>query len=103
MAGFNWSKLWIEVDSIYVFWAFRKGSVYIPWSVRNRWLREISLAKNFIVVVTHIYREGNSVVDKLASLASSQRIEDWWFLAPPFIKNLIARDMSDILYYRFGK
>ena len=101
-AEFNWSKLWIEVYSIYVLWAYRKMSVSIPWKIRQRWLNALCLANNLNVVVSHIYREGNSAADKLASSAATASLDGWWFYAPPLITGLIARDMSGLPYYRFS-
>ena len=66
---FNWSKLWIELDSTYMLWAFKKMSVSILWNI-HRWLNIPFLTKNFIVIISNIFRDDNSSMEKVKSLAS---------------------------------
>ncbi|GAU48375.1 hypothetical protein TSUD_405370 [Trifolium subterraneum] len=45
-----------------------KSSVFIPWSLRNKWFNCQLLLKNMNLLVTHIYREGNDCADTLANI-----------------------------------
>ena len=53
----NWHNLWLEIDSMFVFMAF-KSSKIVPWSLRNRWDNCLFLLSMFNFNVTHIFREG---------------------------------------------
>ncbi|KAL5730722.1 hypothetical protein ACHQM5_003516 [Ranunculus cassubicifolius] len=45
--------------------------------------------------ITHIYREGNTVADKLANMACSVLDMVWWFQFPSFVASSIALDYID--------
>ena len=68
---FNWSNIWIESDSMSIVNLYNNGTGKIPWILRNKWLEAIRKARRMEVVVLHIFREGNSVADRLASQAAS--------------------------------
>lgn len=59
-----WHNLWLECDSQLVISAFNNINV-VPW--RNRWRNCLLLSRNMNFGFSHIYREGNSGTDKLAS------------------------------------
>ena len=71
VAEFNWSNIWIESDSMSIVNLYNNGTGKIPWILRNKWLEAIRKARRMEVVVLHIFREGNSVADRLASQAAS--------------------------------
>ena len=98
---FNWSPLWIESDSAYVVTLFSTNSFNVPWEIRNRWSKALSDAKSLNVHVSHIYREGNCVADKLASLSSIPDTNRWWFNPPEFLASSLYRDMVPLPFYRF--
>ena len=98
---FNWSPLWIETDSSYVVSIFLTGSLKVPWEVRSRWSIALSDAKNLQVHVSHIYREGNCVADKLASMSTTPNFNKWWFNQPTLLSSLMYRDMIPMPFYRF--
>ena len=98
---FNWNNLWIESDSTMVINAFMKKTVSIPWKIRNRWLNALKLSNTFNLKVSHIYREGNMVADKLATYSHIAGGQYWWFTHPDFIADLVARDYCQLPFYRF--
>ena len=98
---FNWSPLWIETDSSYVVSIFLTGSLKVPWEVRSRWSIALSDAKNLQVHVSHIFREGNCVADKLASMSTTPNFNKWWFNQPTLLSSLMYRDMMPMPFYRF--
>ena len=100
---FNWQNLWVETDSMLVCWLFRTDSSHVPWKIRNRWIRAVHRARLLNVRVSHIYREGNCVADKLASFATFPGTSFWQFSAPEHLLRPIYRDMTPLPFYRFRK
>ena len=98
----NWSNLWVETDSTYLVHLFNSGVGRIPWRFRNRWLRAVKMASNMNVTISHIYREGNCVADKLASRASSSQNQIWWMGISDNLTPLAYRDHIDLPYFRFS-
>ena len=98
----NWSNLWVETDSMYLVHLFNSGVGRIPWCFRNRWLRAVKMASNMNVTISHIYREGNCVADKLASRASSSQNQIWWMEISDNLAPLAYRDHIDLPYFRFS-
>ena len=99
---FNWNNIWLESDSMYIVNLFNHGIGQIPWSLHNRWLRAVYYAKRLNMVVSHIFREGNSVADRLASQASSLQLKNWWMTVPESLAKVAYRDHLDLPYYRFS-
>lgn len=66
-AAKGWWNLWVETDSVLVTLAFKTPSM-APYVLRNRWLNCIHIASTMNFIISHIFREGNSLADKLASL-----------------------------------
>jgi ribonuclease HI len=63
----GWWNLWLETDSMMVTLAY-KSSAMVPWLIRNRWNNCMYKLKDMNFFLSHIYREGNVLADKLASL-----------------------------------
>ncbi|PNX85515.1 ribonuclease H, partial [Trifolium pratense] len=63
----GWWNLWVETDSLMVTLAFNTPDM-VPWYLRNRWLNCLHISKSMNFIISHIFREGNSLADKLASL-----------------------------------
>jgi hypothetical protein len=66
----GWWNLWLETDSMLVTLAY-KSPTMIPWMLRNRWSNCLHKLKNMNFILSHIYRKGNVLADKLASLGLS--------------------------------
>ena len=98
---FDWNNLWVETDSSYVALLFKNQSHQVPWVFRNRWIRALKYAKELNTRVSHTFREGNCVADKLAALALASETRMWWNGAPENIKRLSYRDMMPMPFYRF--
>ncbi|KAL8535021.1 hypothetical protein ACS0TY_010878 [Phlomoides rotata] len=82
----GWNTIWLESDSTYV--------VHILKSIDR--VRRLRSGLN--MVVSHIYREGNAVADRL-----TREVVDkfqWWSVPPLFLVPFLQRDLvSD--FYRF--
>ena len=65
-AEFSRSSILIKVDSTYVVNLFINGSGEIPWQVHNRWFLVFKIARALRVVVSHNFKDSNSIADKLA-------------------------------------
>jgi hypothetical protein len=47
--------------------------------------------RNIQVIVSHVYREGNFVADKLANLGLTVTNFTWWHTTPPSIRDDLLR------------
>lgn len=95
----KWKNIWLECDSTYVCGLILSKSTDVPWSFRNRWLNVMLKMKDHLLVVTHIFREGNQVADALSKSSVSF---PWSFQTPVSILPLVARDLSPLPFYRFS-
>ena len=55
-----------------------------------------------VVRISHIYREGNSVADKLANYGALNDGLHWWNLLPQFLLPSFGHDYSSRVSYRFS-
>ena len=53
MRGLKWTR--------YIVNLFKIGADKIHWHLRNGWQMAIQLSKNMMIVVSHIFKEGNWV------------------------------------------
>jgi hypothetical protein len=53
------------------------------------------------VIVSHVFREGNSVADKLSKLGLNVNEFTWWNSAPSSIRADLARNRDGLPFYRF--
>ena len=93
--------IWVECDSSYVVGLFNSSSSSILWPYRNRRRRVQAWAKRLNIKVSHIFREDNSVVDRLASYGVTMDHISRWTKIPNFISPLVRRDMVHLPYYHF--
>jgi ribonuclease HI len=70
----GWRNIWLESDSTSALLIFSQPSL-VPIVLRNRWHNVSRLGVQ--VISSHIYREGNSCADKLASLGHSSAGSVW--------------------------
>jgi hypothetical protein len=76
-----WWNLWLETDSMMATLAYKSPSL-IPWQLRIRWSNCMVLLKDMNFIMSHVYREGTSLADKLASMAFDS-IGFTWFNSIP--------------------
>lgn len=81
----GWMRLWLECDSQLVVQAFNSEGI-VPWKLRNRWKNCKILASKMNFIISHVYREGNTCVDKLANFGVDNHGFNWWYLPPSFIR-----------------
>jgi ribonuclease HI len=60
-------NLWLETDSELVVSAFKDPNRLVTWSLRNRWNNALGLIRHMNFVISHTFREGNAVADRLAN------------------------------------
>lgn len=73
-----------------------------PWSIRTRWLNCLSMLKDFRLVCTHIFREGNMAADSLANLGLQYNTMVWWHAPPMQVRRFIHEDIMGWPKYRFS-
>ena len=66
---YNWKHFWLETDSTLVLHAFSHPKS-VHWSIYNRWMNCINHINHINFRISHIYREGNVCVAKLASFGA---------------------------------
>ena len=64
---FKWKNLWVETDSSYIVALFKDNTISMPWKLLNGWLRAIRYAHELNTHVSHIFREGNEVAERLVT------------------------------------
>jgi ribonuclease HI len=96
----NWLHLWIESDSQLAILAFKNPNI-IPWQLHNRWSNCVLKLSVMNVIVSHVFREGNTVADKLSKLGLLVTDFTWWTSSPSSIREDIARNRDGIPFYRF--
>jgi hypothetical protein len=70
----------------------------VPWTVRNRWANCLQLG--FLLRRSHIFREGNACVDKLASMGHSMVAFNWWDSLSLVLRDDFLRDKLGVPGYR---
>lgn len=64
----RWTQMWLETDSLLVL-SYSHSPNLITWRLRSRWLKCLCHTRQLSFHVSHIFREGNGVADKLACCA----------------------------------
>ena len=94
----GWRNIWLESDSTSALMIF-SNSLLVPIMLRNRWHNARNLGIQ--VISSHIYREGNCCVDKLATSGHSMVGEVWLDTLPDELKIDFFRDKCGLPNYRF--
>jgi ribonuclease HI len=96
----QWTRLWIETDSLSVVSTFNRSDRQVAWSLRNRWNNVILKARQMNVIITHIYREGNQVADSLANYGLSLTSIVFWDDVPLFVRDSFIKNKQGIPSFR---
>ncbi|XP_019451728.1 PREDICTED: uncharacterized protein LOC109353821 [Lupinus angustifolius] len=96
----GWKVVWLECDSSMVVEIF-KGNMAPPWKLRNYWEHCRRIIQSLRFKASHIFREGNSCADKVATFGVRSRTDYWWNLVPPFLSNDFNRNGNLLPNYRF--
>lgn len=80
----------------------KNKSDVVPWHLRSRWHLCLYQLTKMNYGISHIFSEGNTAVDKLATFGLQSSQDYWWHLALKFIRPFLYRDMIDLSYYRFN-
>ncbi|XP_019430038.1 PREDICTED: uncharacterized protein LOC109337513 [Lupinus angustifolius] len=81
----GWNNLWLECDSTTVVDIFNHKAKVL-WKISNAWEQCKSKLLSINFHILHIFREGNTCVDKLANYAIDYRHNSSWNKSPTFIK-----------------
>ncbi|KAF1892304.1 hypothetical protein Lal_00010768 [Lupinus albus] len=71
----GWHVIWLECNSTWVV-DFLNGKNKIPWKLSNLWDHCRGLLALMDFKVSHIFREGNTYADKLASFSLNSRVDN---------------------------
>ena len=94
----GWSNIWLESDYTSALMIF-SNSLLVPIMLRNCWHNARQLQIH--VISSHIFREGNSCADKLASMGHSSVGVVWLDSLPIDLKLDFYRDRCGFPNYRF--
>ena len=97
----GWTSLWIESDSALVIHFLSSIKVNVPWRFVTDWFNCRASLASMNVKVSHIFREGNSVADRLANFGVDNVGVHWWDSCPPCAMTAYSRDLAGYPNYRF--
>jgi ribonuclease HI len=97
----GWWNLWLETDSVMVTLAY-KSPAMVPWMLRNRWFNCMHLLKDMNFILSHIYREGNALADRLASLGLGTTGFSWFDVIPREIMQAYNHNRLGLPLFRFS-
>ncbi|XP_062005969.1 uncharacterized protein LOC133723163 [Rosa rugosa] len=97
----RWTHIWLETDSTLVITYFKNPNL-IPWRLRTRWFNCVLKSRQMTFHVSHIFREGNKVADKLANYGALHDGAVWWIVLPSIITSEFGHDYSSRTSYRFS-
>ncbi|XP_057779947.1 uncharacterized protein LOC130998549 [Salvia miltiorrhiza] len=87
----GWKKVWFEADSSYVVHMLSTKSSCIPWRFAAIWGRALELLNMMEFRITHIFIEGNTPAD---IMASPHTPIGYWNHNIDLIKDAVIRDLS---------
>lgn len=96
----DWKHIWLEVDSSLVL-NFLISPHMVSWQLQVSWKNCIYRISMMHFHSSHIFREGNQVVDALANYSSSSSDLTWWDSSPGFINHLCIRDKLGLPNFHF--
>ncbi|KAK6148329.1 hypothetical protein DH2020_019241 [Rehmannia glutinosa] len=101
LSTWNMQQLWIETDSLILCNTISKAAQG-NWSIKDVIVNIHNSLRNISFHITHVYKEGNKVVDDLASLGTNSvcLIEFASDSLPLFVKGLVRVDQLDIPSFR---
>ena len=94
--------LWIECDSSYVVKLLQSNNPNVPWYFHKEWQTCLNKLNSMQVYISHIFREGNAVADKLSLIGLSLTQIRWWSNHPSDCNDLIMRDILGKENYRLS-
>ena len=98
----NWFQIWFELDSKAVVQCVNNPSYSPPWQLLNRWRNCRYKMNNMQLYITHNYREGNAVADKLSKQGLQYYVLQWWSSYPLWLSSLLSHDFASLPNYRFA-
>ncbi|KAF1884396.1 hypothetical protein Lal_00021684 [Lupinus albus] len=90
----------LECDSTLVVDIFNE-KFNAPWKLQNEWLICKRKLAHMNFCISHIYREGNSCADKLASSGITSKRNSTWKSLPSFISIAYNKNRFGLPNYRF--
>lgn len=94
----GWYNIWLESDASSALMVFKNPSL-VPILLRNRWHNARTL--NVQVISSHIFREGNVCVDRLANLGHSVVGEVWLSTLPSDFHQVFYEDRCGMPRIRY--
>jgi len=95
------TNVWLECDIALVCVAFT-ARTNVSWMLRNQWNTCLNYCGKIKFRVTHIFREGNACVDKLANLGFIQRESFHWYnMLPSSMFLEFFMNKNSLPMYRF--
>ncbi|KHN38651.1 hypothetical protein glysoja_008200, partial [Glycine soja] len=97
----SWHNIWLECYSVLVIQAF-KNVFLISWPLRRYRLTCFSFCNHITFVYSHVYREGNSCIDKLVNFGITFKFYSFgWNSIPDIVRDDFLGNRFFLLNYRF--
>ncbi|KAL8544559.1 hypothetical protein ACS0TY_004945 [Phlomoides rotata] len=91
---------WLETNSTYVVHVLKARPLEVPWRLLGSWHRVRKRLEQMSFVVSHIFREGNALADRLTREPVDKF--EWWHHAPFFLLPFLCKDRTSD-FYRFNE
>jgi len=98
VAQHGWRNVWLKSDSTSTLLVFSNPSL-VAFMLRNRWHNVCSLGIQ--IISSHIFREGNCCVDRLANMGHAIQDSVWLDTLPTELHLDFFRDRVGLPNYRF--
>lgn len=98
----NWFPLWVETDSTTLMQKVSSISMDVPWKLRVRWRKCLEIVRVAEFKISHIFREGNRVADKMAAIGLGLSGFKWWVNVPNEAFSAYRRNINNVTEFRIS-
>lgn len=98
----GWFSLWIESHSTILVQNMKTRAANMPWRLKMGWKRCLSTLYSNTFMISHVYKEGNTVADTLTSVGFSLSDFTWWYSLPQEGNLPYTRNFQGVAEYRFS-
>ncbi|XP_057791120.1 uncharacterized protein LOC131008246 [Salvia miltiorrhiza] len=89
----GWPQVWFESDFSFVVRLLHSRALTVPWRFKARWKQALLYASAFTWKISHIFCEGNSAADFMASTGMEV---GFWGHASPGLQVIVEDDVRKI-------
>lgn len=98
----GWFPLWIDKDCKMLVAKVNSKSNDVTWRIRVRWTKCLTTLSGNMFSITHVYREGNIVADRMATIGLVLSIFTWRFQVPDIAFDVYRRNLTVVTEFRIS-